>query len=463
MSRSSKPTPLDEQDFLVVGKVQSAALEAALGDVAKALEKDIKADVAAATAYADLRANLASFATTESFPPLAKGMQDLSEVMQQMAELQVGQSNASALVLGDALAYEMAEARSAKDAMLQRQYNIDELANSIKSTINKRRNIEKMKGSSSIKNEKVSEALEDLEEAEKLEQSLTNRVQAISTNLRPALQTHIRTMNEDILNTLLANARTQLAYEQRRLQYANGIVDRIRKIPDRRSAEVYVHPASLAGNTSTPASPVKANSVRSTNINVPVEAPVVTRAPSQDTSAQSRFAAREAEIKAQMAASQTLHRGSHAVSAAPKQSAPASQPQNQATTIIGGTVRSPADLASHMSQSMYVGNAPRQAPAGTAPGSSEPPRNPLGTDVQNAGSTQSAQPSQRPAQANATSQHDPLAASNGMAQSVILPGRSANLSGSASAPSARIPAFNAADERKRQNARKAASLLAGAL
>lgn len=433
------------------------------------MEKDIKAGVAAATAYADLKVNLASFATTEAHLPLSNAMKDLAETMQALAELEVGQTNAAALVLGDALAYETVEARGAKEALLQRQYNLDDLTSSIKTTIGKRRGVEKLRGSSAPKSDRVNEALEDLEEAEKHEQALQARVQAISTNLRPALQTHLRTMNEDLLNTFLANARTNLAYETRRLQHVTAINDKLHKIPDRVVAEsVYVHPpASHTSAVASTSSPAKASGLGATRVILPDAAePVQLPQPQPaERAAVSRFAAREAEIKAQMAASQTISpspsRNALAAPSLPRVTQiPSAMPVPAASQSSSNRSQQPQQ---GMAQSMYIPSA--RTVLSSIPAQPERvaySQNPLG-DASTAQVTPAASGYAGPT--SGQSPHANLQVNrNAMTQSVMLPGRNANVSGYPGQPHLGRPVTqNPADERKRVDARKAANLLAGAL
>lgn len=247
-------------------------------------------------------------------------MKGLAEAMTHIAQLETGQTNATALVLGDSLAYEVVEAKSAKDALLQRQYNIDELRNSIKTTINKRRTIEKLRASGNIKPERVNEALDDLEEAAKHEQTLQHRVEAISRNLRPALQTHLRTMNDDMLSIALGQARTMLAYENRKLQIYDGIHAKIAKIPERGAVDpnvVYYHQpqneqeapstSSAVASSSTfvtPAAPAHPVS-RPQAVGMSPSSSQHTHASASTTDisgAQSKFMATQAAIQAEMAA-----------------------------------------------------------------------------------------------------------------------------------------------------------------
>lgn len=359
-------------------------MESAITETCKSLDKVLKQQTTCASVYAELATSISSFSTTETHLPLTEGMKALSEAMTHIAQLETGQSNATALVMGDSLAYEAVEARSAKDALLQRQYNIDELRNSIKSTINKRRNIEKLRSGGSIKPERVNEALDDLEDAVKLETSLQNRVEAISRNLRPSLQTHLKTMNDDMISIALGQARTMLAYENRKLQIYENVFAKIQKIPERGSHEqsiVYVHP-SQAQNTPQQqitsigqdgtVGPAAGSGIATSNAIAGPTSSTSTASPSMSSSvsaqshgsvsttaaggmAQSKFMATQAAIQAELQAQREREERQRA------QYAQARAYQHQKSSSVVGQTQSPAAASTGSAQQpSYTGEQQQQ-------------------------------------------------------------------------------------------------------
>lgn len=534
-----------EPDFLVTAKVHSAALETALQESNKVLDRSLKANAAAAAAFAELSTVWHTYATTESHAPLAEGIKRLADASRAVAELEVGQCNATALVLQDALAYEAVEARSAKDALLQRQYNIDELRSSMKNTIGKKRAIEKLRNSNAmaagggVKTEKVTEALEELDEAVKLEKTLTLKVERISMNLRPSLQNHLKTLNKDILHTMILNAKNQLAYENRKLEIYAAVNRRVKGISTERAAAadgIYRHHQAVRVGTSassgeqqipssvSASTAVDAGARHSISVPTPSDAEARTANVRTSPISQSKFLATQVQIKAAMEAQQaaaeaartqgsqhtqgntathpkpgrgglhTLSSHSSEVSASVHQQAlPAQQNLKShadsgsaadglstAPVMSGGRrtgsetqhTTSPANLSS---RSMFLPPGPNN-PAARLP----PPASPLRNPSHPAEAPQISPQKSFPTSQNATS--DPLVAytgaesgghnhngvhragssvaespalpvpgSDAMSQSMWLPGRSANATRS-----------NPAEDRKRADARKAASLLAGA-
>ena len=74
------------------------------------------------------------------------------------------QASSENVVLSDTLGYQALNARAAKDALIQRTAILEDSQSAIKNAINKRRNVERMKGSSNINPAKVDDAIAEMEE-----------------------------------------------------------------------------------------------------------------------------------------------------------------------------------------------------------------------------------------------------------------------------------------------------------
>ena len=145
-----------------------------------------------------------------------------------------------------------------QDALLQRQLIVDEHRSASKAAITKKRQIEKMKGSSSIKAERADEALDEFEDAQKHETTLAQKLQAVSERLAPSVAQHTQQMHEDLFAALLLHARTGVAHEKQRLRDLEALGPDIRAIPAKNVADVYyVHPTApvpVNGNKTAPLS-----------------------------------------------------------------------------------------------------------------------------------------------------------------------------------------------------------------
>lgn len=378
-----------------------------------------------------------------------------------------------------------------------------------------------------MKAERVNEALDDLEEAISQEKSLNAKVQAISNNLRPSLQNHVKVMNQDLLSTMVHHARTQLAYEGRKLQVYESVHDRIRKIPEKSAQEAVIHyhqPAAAAAVTPSAGNangPLKGVSVRAAAEEHPQQPAIPASNSGLPTS--SKFSSTQAQIKAAMEAQEAaeqaakqerlrvrqqhlLQRQTQSQILPPRQSA-VPQSSSMASSLSANATHSPLEAAKPAHQHISQGNAPtvtsmpQQASSPSRPlaqstsfsssaqlaeqpsASRSPPQSPLRPQVRTLAdaSRSSIDPlrstlgaDQQVAHGNARNSasassvtaatrlaperlHDARMGQTqspaSMTQSAFLPGRGAN---------AGKPAANPIEDRKRADARKAASLLAGA-
>ena len=103
-------------------------------------------------------------ATAEDHPPLANALNKLGRTWHSVSDLDQAAAVSECVIIGDSLGYEGLNAKSAKETLQQRTAVLEEYQAASKTSISKRRNIERLKASSSINPSKVDEALEDLEE-----------------------------------------------------------------------------------------------------------------------------------------------------------------------------------------------------------------------------------------------------------------------------------------------------------
>ena len=126
--------------------------------------RTLNVTTALSTAHAEMGNKLINVASSEAHPPLGHALRKLGRAWHSLADLDQAQSISECVVIGDTFGYQGMNARSAKEALLQRAGVLEEHQAAVKAAISKRRNIERLKASSSIRPERVDEALEELEE-----------------------------------------------------------------------------------------------------------------------------------------------------------------------------------------------------------------------------------------------------------------------------------------------------------
>ncbi|KAF9534782.1 Vps5 C terminal like-domain-containing protein [Crepidotus variabilis] len=208
----------DEDEELQRARFELTKLEGQFFETAKAVDKLVLHRKALANVHSEMGNKLVNVATTEAHPPLGNALRKLGRTWHSLSDLEQAQGISECVILGDSLGYQGLNARSAKETLLMRTGVLEEYQTAVKTTISKRRHIERLKASSNIRPERVDEALEEIEEANRYEQILARRAENISQNLHRALQQHNKYANEDITMALIEHARSSIMYERQLLR-----------------------------------------------------------------------------------------------------------------------------------------------------------------------------------------------------------------------------------------------------
>ncbi|WVF66507.1 hypothetical protein IAT40_001247 [Kwoniella sp. CBS 6097] len=218
LSKVVRRGPLDEDDELQSAKGALDKLEERWGGAAGAVGNLGKARRALAQSNADVGAKLISLSTVESDMQLAAAERKIGRTWEHMSGMMGGQAASENVILSDSLGYQALNARAAKDALVQRTTLLEDSQTATKAAINKRRNLERLKGSSKIDPARVDDAIHEMQEADALETSLSSRLNAISSNLHLAIRTHSRHAHEDVAVALLEAARMSVMYHKQSLR-----------------------------------------------------------------------------------------------------------------------------------------------------------------------------------------------------------------------------------------------------
>ncbi|KAL0580090.1 Vacuolar protein sorting-associated protein 17 [Marasmius crinis-equi] len=208
----------DEDEELQKARFELTKLEGLFFEAAKSVDKLAVSRKTLSAAHSEMGNKLINVATTEAHPPLANALRKLGRTWHSLADLDQAQAISECVVLGDSLGYQGMNARSAKETLQMRTGVLEEYQAAVKTTISKRRQIERLKASSNIRPDRVDEALDEIEEANKYEQVLARRAEGISQNLHRALEVHNRHANDDITTALIEHARSSIMYERQLLR-----------------------------------------------------------------------------------------------------------------------------------------------------------------------------------------------------------------------------------------------------
>ncbi|KAF8631528.1 hypothetical protein AX15_002286 [Amanita polypyramis BW_CC] len=208
----------DEDSELQKTRFELTKLEGLFFEAAKAVDRLAISQKSLAGAHAEMGNKLINVATGEAHPPLANAFRKIGRAWHNLADFDHAQAISECVVLGDSFGYQGMNARSAKDTLQMRTGVLEEYQAAVKVTISKRRQLERLKASSNIRPERVDEALEEMEEANKYEQILARRAEGISQNLHRALRTYNRHANDDIMTALIEHVRSSIMYEKQLLR-----------------------------------------------------------------------------------------------------------------------------------------------------------------------------------------------------------------------------------------------------
>lgn len=119
----------------------------------------------------------------ETHVGLAHAYKKIGKVIQATGDFHAAQGTAEATTLGDPLQYHSSDAFIAKETLTNRHILLRELLQAQAATKSKLSAADRLKASSSVKRDKVDEAIAQLDEARSHEQYLTSKAQRVTANL----------------------------------------------------------------------------------------------------------------------------------------------------------------------------------------------------------------------------------------------------------------------------------------
>ena len=114
---------------------------------------------------------------------LANAYRKLGKVIQMVGDYHAAQATAEATTIGDPFQYHSQDAFIVKETLTNRQILIREFLQAQESTRNKLNAADRLKASSSMRREKVDEAIASLDEARHVEQGLHDKTTRVTHNL----------------------------------------------------------------------------------------------------------------------------------------------------------------------------------------------------------------------------------------------------------------------------------------
>ncbi|OCL11492.1 vacuolar protein sorting-associated protein vps17 [Glonium stellatum] len=147
------------------------------------VEKVVKSRRSLGLAESDLGVKFAAMHAQETHPGLSTAYRKLGKVIQATGDYHAAQGTAEATTLGDPLAYHSNDAFIVKETLTNRHILIRDLLAAQATTRSKLSAADRLKASSSVKRDKVDEAIAALDEARSHETYLIQKTQRVTANL----------------------------------------------------------------------------------------------------------------------------------------------------------------------------------------------------------------------------------------------------------------------------------------
>lgn len=134
-------------------------------------------------AESDFGVKLGTMNVQEPHPGLANAYRKLGRTVQTVGDYHAAQATAEAATIGDSFQYHSQDAFIVKESLTNRQILIREFLQAQDVTRNKLNAADRLKASSSVRREKVDEAIAALDEARQSETNLANKTARVTKNL----------------------------------------------------------------------------------------------------------------------------------------------------------------------------------------------------------------------------------------------------------------------------------------
>ncbi|KAK5149272.1 hypothetical protein LTR04_007257 [Oleoguttula sp. CCFEE 6159] len=194
------------------------------------VEKLVKARKGLGVADSDLGVKISAMTTQETHPGLANAYRKLGNVIQTVGDMQSAQGTSEATLLGDPLQYHSSDAFIVKETLTNRHILLRELLQAQAATRSKLAAADRLKASSSVKREKVDEAISALDEARSHEAYLAAKTQRVTASLVHERHKWFARSAADLRASIREYVLRQIDFERRALATLEAVRPDVRAI-----------------------------------------------------------------------------------------------------------------------------------------------------------------------------------------------------------------------------------------
>lgn len=166
----------------------------------------------------------------ETHPGLSHAYRKLGRIIQTCGDYHAAQGTGEATTLGDALSYHSADAFIVKETLTNRHILLRDLVQAEVTRRSKENAATRLKSSSSIKRDKVEDAITQLDEAAQAETFLRGKCQRVTQNLLVEKRRWFDRTSNDVLGSIREYVLRQIEAERRMLATLESVRPDIRAI-----------------------------------------------------------------------------------------------------------------------------------------------------------------------------------------------------------------------------------------
>jgi hypothetical protein len=166
----------------------------------------------------------------ETHSGLANAYRKLGRIIQTVGDFHAAQGTGEATTLGDPLAYHASDAFIVKESLTNRHILLRELLQAEQTRRSKEGAVTRLKSSTSVKRDKVDEAISQLDEATSAEQYLRGKTQRVTGNLLLEKRRWFTRTSSEMLDAVREYAVRQIETERRSLATLESVRMDVRQI-----------------------------------------------------------------------------------------------------------------------------------------------------------------------------------------------------------------------------------------
>lgn len=194
------------------------------------VDKVVKCRRALGLAESDLGVKIGQMHVQETHPGLASAYRKLGKIIQTTGDYHAAQGTAEATTLGDPLNYHSSDALIVKETLTNRHILLRELLSAQQATRSKLAAADRLKASSSVRREKVDEAISALDEARSHETYLGNKTTRVTANLLHEKRRWFPRTAADLRTSIREYVHREIEAERRTLATLESVRPDVRNI-----------------------------------------------------------------------------------------------------------------------------------------------------------------------------------------------------------------------------------------